>query len=278
MMAAWREMHMPGTALITGGAGGIGLALAKQLMGKGYALVLSGSNEAALREAAAGLGGGTRTVVANLTDPADVERLAGFIQAEAGLELLVNNAGVIEPGAVTELPWPVLERHIAVNLTAPMRLTQAAAQVMASRGAGCILSVLSAAALIALPNSAAYSASKFGLRGFLIAASQELAPRGVRIRCVLPGAVDTKMLRDETARGGSSLNFLNKDVLTADQVAAACLRAIAGRKLETHLPTGDGISARLLSGFPDMMPRLMPLFRKQAERGRARFLASRGLK
>jgi short-subunit dehydrogenase len=269
---------MPGTALITGGAGGIGRALARQLAAKGYGLVLSGSNEAALQDAAAALGGGTRVVVADLTDVADVERVAEFIKAEPGLDLLVNNAGVIQPGAVVELPWAVLERHIAINLTAPMRLTQAAAQAMAARGGGCILSVLSAAALIALPGSAAYSASKFGLRGFLIAVSQELAPLGVKIRCVLPGAVDTKMLRDETTHGGSSLNFLNKDVLTADQVAAACLRAIAGTKLETHLPTGDGISARLLSGFPDMMPRLLPLFRKQAERGRERFLASRGLK
>jgi short-subunit dehydrogenase len=268
---------MPGTALITGATGGIGHALALRLQAAGYALVLSGRNQAGLEAEAASFGAGTRVFAADLSQPADVERLAAFIQAEPALDLLVNNAGIIDPGAITDLPWATIERHVAINMTAPMRLTQAAAQAMAARGQGCILTILSAAALIALPNSAAYSASKFGLRGFLIAASQELAPCGVKIRCVMPGAVDTPMLRYETLHGGSNLNFLNKDVLTADKVAIACMRAMAGSTLETHIPTSDGISARLLSGFPGILPRVLPLLRKTGERGRERFLASRGL-
>ena len=87
-----------------------------------------------------------------------------------------------------------MECHIVINLIAPMRLTQAAARAMAARRTGCILSIVSAAGLLALPGSAAYSASKFGLRGFLIAVAQELTGTGVKVRGVFPGAVDTPML------------------------------------------------------------------------------------
>jgi short-subunit dehydrogenase len=203
--------------------------------------------------------------------------VAQAVSARPDLDLLVNNAGIIQPGNIVDLPFADLERHIAINLLAPMRLTQAAAEGMVKRGAGTILSIVSAAGLVALPGSAAYSASKFGLRGFLTAANLELEQRGVRIRGVFPGAVDTPMLRYEATHGGSVLNFLNKDVLSADDVAIACLRAMDGKKLETHLPFSDSITARLACAAPGLLPRMIPMFQKQGEKGLKRFLESRGL-
>lgn len=266
-----------GTAIITGGAGGIALTLTKLLQARSYGLVLVDFDPARLETAAASLAGAVQTLRADLTDRADLERVAELVRTTPDLELLVNAAGVIRPGTVAALPCGDLERHVAVNLLAPMRLAQAAAQAMVPRRRGCILSIVSAAALVALPGSAAYSASKFGLRGFQIALAQELAGSGVKVRGVFPGAVDTPMLRYEATHGGSPLNFLNKDVLTAEQVAQACLRAIDGKRLETFLPWSDGASGRLLSAFPGLMPRLLPYFQKQGEKGLQRFLASRGL-
>ena len=265
------------TAIITGGAGAIALALAKLLEERGYALVLVDFDQARLEAAAAELAGTARTLRADLTDRTDLGRIAELIETTPDLDLLVNTAGIIRPGTVTDLPYGDLERHVAVNLLAPMRLAQAAARAMVPRGSGCILSLVSVAALVALPGSAAYSASKFGLRGFQIALAQELAGSGVKVRGVFPGAVDTPMLRYEATHGGSALNFLNKDVLTADQVAEACLRAIGGKRLETFLPWGDGLSGRLVSAFPGLMPMLLPYLQKQGEKGLQRFLASRGL-
>jgi short-subunit dehydrogenase len=189
----------------------------------------------------------------------------------------VNNAGIIRPGDIVDLSFDDIERHIAVNLLAPMRLIKVAGVVMKRRREGCILSIVSAAGLVALPGSAAYSASKFGLRGFLTAAGMELEPFGVKVRGVFPGAVDTPMLRYEATHGGSVLNFLNKDVLSADDVATACLKAMDGTKLETHLPFGDSVTAKIVSVFPGLMPRLIPMFEKQGKKGLARFLKSRGL-
>jgi short-subunit dehydrogenase len=248
-----------------------------RLAARGYDLVLTGRDAAALASAAANLGGRVEILPADLTKPADLHRLANLIRNDPELELLVNNAGVVEPGDVADQPWETLARHIQINLTAPMQLTQAAAQGMKARRRGCILTIVSAAGLVGLPGYAAYSASKFGLRGFLISASQDLSASGVKIRAVLPGAVDTAMLRYEATHGGSVLNFLNKDVLSADTVALACVKAIDGRRLETHLPAGDGVLGRLFCAFPGLLPRVIPLLQRQGEQGLARYRQSRGL-
>src|SRR6266404_5841855 len=178
---------MTGTAIITGGAGGIAGELAALLLKRGFQLLLLDRDEHRLSERAQSLGGAVRCVTADLTDPHDLERAATLIAGTPDLELLVNNAGIIEPGDVADLPYATLERHVAINLLAPMRLTQAAIGPMISRRSGCILSIVSAAGVVSLPGSAAYSASKFGLRGFLTALSQEVVRHGVKVRSVFPG-------------------------------------------------------------------------------------------
>ncbi|MDR3508447.1 MAG: SDR family NAD(P)-dependent oxidoreductase [Caulobacteraceae bacterium] len=268
---------MSGAAIVTGGGGAIALVLAQSLAQRGYRLVLVDIDEARLAQSASQIKGAVSTLRADLTQPADLERVADLIAQTPDLTLLVNNAGIIRPGPVVDLPYAALELHIAINLLAPMRLTQAAAQAMSARGAGCILSIVSAAGLAALPGSAAYSASKFGLRGFLTAVSQEVSGHGVKIRSVFPGAVDTPMLRYEATHGGSALNFLNKDVLTPRDVARACLKAMDGRSLEVHLPFWDGVLARILCIAPDLMATALPHFQKSGEAGLQRFLKSRGL-
>ena len=242
---------MTRTALITGGGGAIALALAEALEARGYELILADVDAARMAQSAAQLKRVTERIEADLATAAGVDRLCQAILARRpAIDLLVNNAGLIRPGAITEISAPDLERHIQVNLVAPMRLTQAAAQVMAARGAGQILSIVSVAGLIALPGSAAYSASKFGLRGFLTSARLELAPQGVRINAVFPGAVDTPMLRYEATHGGSPLNFLNTSVLNVDQVVKAALHALDRDKPEVYVPIPTGSSA----GWPGPCP------------------------
>jgi 2-dehydro-3-deoxy-L-rhamnonate dehydrogenase (NAD+) len=269
---------MTKSALITGGAGGIALELGKRLVQRGYSLILVDLDAEKLAAHAGLMGGTVTTIRADLTQKSDLDLVADRIQSEPNLELLVNNAGIVRPGSIVDLPYEILERHTAVNLLAPMRLTQAAARAMIPRGTGCILSIVSAAGIVALPGSAAYSASKFGLRGYLTSASEELAPRGIKIRNIFPGAVDTPMLRYEAANGGSPLNFLNKDVLRPEDVAAACIRALDGTSLEYYLPFWDGVSSRVISIFPGLIPRLLPWFEKQGRAGLARYVASRGLR
>lgn len=264
-------------AMITGGAGAIAGALSDRLVERGYDLILVDIDLAALARAQAALPGSTQIVAADLTQAADLERISDLIATAPNLSLFVNNAGIIRPGDVIDLSPADIALQMDLNLRAPIRLTQAAAQRFAGQGAGSILSIVSAAGLVSLPGSAAYSASKFGLRGFLIGLAQEVKARGVQVCGVFPGAVDTPMLRYEATHGGSVLNFLNKDVLKPADVAAACLKAMDEDRLEVLLPASDGLLSRLLCAFPALMPRFLPLFVKQGEQGLQRFIQSRGL-
>jgi short-subunit dehydrogenase len=266
------------TALITGGGGAIAFALAEKLEARGFDLILADRDAPRMTAAAARLNRVVGQFEADLAEPAGVAALCQAIEArQPPIDLLVNNAGLILPGDVTEIDEADMVRHIQVNLVAPMCLTRAAARVMAPRGSGQIVSIVSVAALIALPGSAAYSASKFGLRGFLASVRQELAPLGIRVNAVLPGAVDTPMLRYEATHGGSPLNFLNKSVLSVDQVAAAALRALDGDKAEVYVPYSEGILGRVGGSLPWLLPRVLALLEAEGRKGHARFLAERGL-
>lgn len=265
------------TALVTGGGGAIALALCKRLRERGFDLVLADVDEARMAANAGLLQGVIATIRTDLSMPEGVEMLARRIASEPGIDLLVNNAGIIKPGTILELSFEEIERHLKINLVAPMRLTQAAGMAMAARGGGTILSIVSAAGLVALPGSAAYSASKFGLRGYLTAARMELAPHNVKVVGVFPGAVDTPMLRYEATHNGSPLNFLNKDVLTAEQVAESCISALDSGRLETFVPFSDAVLSKLLCVAPSLLEWLAPKLQKSGEKGREKFLASRGL-
>lgn len=268
---------MTRTALITGGGGAIASEIATRLDRRGYSLILADINEARMTDVASTLRRPALCIPVDLSTPDGVADLVARIERDhAGLDLLVNNAGYVEPGDITDLAPDVLDRHIAINLIAPMQLTRAAARLMQVRKSGDILSIVSMGGIIALKGSAAYAASKFGLRGFLTSVRAELAPHGIRVMGIFPSGVDTPMLRYEATHGGSPLNFVGK-VFTAAEVADACMKALDSGKLETYVPYSDSLTSRLAGAFPWMIEKILPLFEKSGEKGRAKFRAERGI-
>lgn len=265
-------------ALITGGGGAIAAEIATRLDKRGYTLILADINEARMAQVAKSLSRPAVTIRADLSTREGVAALASLIEAEhSDLALLVNNAGYVEPGDAADLKPDVLERHIAINLVAPMQLASVAARLMRARKSGDILSIVSMGGIIALKGSAAYAASKFGLRGFQTSIRSELAPHGVRVMGVFPSGVDTPMLRYEAQHSsGSALNFVGK-VFTAAEVADACMAALDSGKLETYVPYGDSLTSRFVGAFPWLIEKVLPMFEKSGERGRAKFRAERGI-
>jgi short-subunit dehydrogenase len=265
------------TALITGGGGAIASQIAKRLDARGYALILVDINEARMAEVAQSLNRSATCLRADLSTAEGVADLVARIEGDfANLDLLVNNAGYVEPGDIADLDAAVLDRHIAINLIAPMQLTRAAARVMRPRGRGDILSIVSMGGIMALKGSASYAASKFGLRGFQTSVRSELIGSGVRVMGVFPSGVDTPMLRYEATHNGSPLNFVGK-VFTAAQVANACMYALDSGKLETYVPYGDSVTTRIAGAFPWLIDKVLPMFEKSGEKGRAKFRAERGI-
>ncbi|WP_374572731.1 SDR family NAD(P)-dependent oxidoreductase [Phenylobacterium sp.] len=267
-------------AFITGGGGAIAGEIALRLQARGYDLILAdlgaermAANAQRLERPPA------RLLEADLSATAGIERLARTIAEDhPDLDLLVNNAGYVEPGDVAELDPEVLDRHVMINLLAPMRLAQAAATGMRRRGRGDILSIVSMGGIIALRGSAAYAATKFGLRGFQTSIQAELHPSGVRVMGVFPSGVDTPMLHKEAVHpGGSPLNFVGR-VLTPAEVANACMKALDTGKLETYAPYDDSVLARFFGAFPGLLRRVEPFVARIGERGRERFIRERGLR
>ncbi|MEX1154594.1 SDR family NAD(P)-dependent oxidoreductase [Parvibaculum sp.] len=263
-------------ALVTGAGGGIGTAISRALDGRGYRLVLVDRDMGLLDAAAAGLKTRPEKLTCDLSARDSVEALCAAIARDhADLDILINNAGIGIPGAVADVDQALLDRHLEINLRAPVRLMRAVAPQMIARGRGAMVATVSLGGVISLKDSAIYSASKFGLRGFLAGFHQEMAAHGVKVSGVYPAAVDTPMLHHEALHGGSVLNFIDK-VMTPEDVAAATLKAIDTGKLEVYVPWSASLLARFFGTFPWMIKPLLPLMEKIGEKGRLKFIARKG--
>ncbi|MCO5336235.1 GolD/DthD family dehydrogenase [Delftia tsuruhatensis] len=203
MSAAGLERDFDGrTALVTGGAGGIGLAIARQLAQGGARVVLVDLERQALDVAAASLAEPRRhlALAADVTRPEGVEQaVATVLEATGRIDILVNSAGValLEPaGEISEAAW---ERTLAVNLTAPLLLAQAVAPAMRRQRHGRIINLASQASVVALRRHAAYCASKAGLVGLTRVLALEWASDGITVNAISPTVVDTPLGRQAWA-------------------------------------------------------------------------------
>ena len=174
-------------AVITGGAQGIGLAVARRFAASGASVVIWDINGDAARAAADELGGVARQV--ELTDDADVAAAS----AEAGaVDILVNNAGITGGNAKLWDIDPATWRQVMqVNLTAPYVICRALVPGMIARGYGRIVNVASIAGKEGNPNASHYSASKAGLIALTKSLGKELAGTGVVVNCITPAAART---------------------------------------------------------------------------------------
>jgi len=186
------------TALVTGGAGGIGLAIARQLAEGGARVVLVDLERQALDVAAASLAEPRHhlALAVDVTRPEGVEQaVATVLEAPGRIDILVNSAGValLEPaGEISEAAW---ERTLAVNLTAPLLLAQAVAPAMRRQRHGRIINLASQASVVALRRHAAYCASKAGLVGLTRVLALEWASDGITVNAISPTVVDTPLGR-----------------------------------------------------------------------------------
>jgi short-subunit dehydrogenase len=212
-------MRINGTSvLVTGASGGLGSVMARELSARGANLVLSARRVSLLDQLAAEID--AEVAVADLTDRADVERLAA---RAATCDVLVANAGTGGDPPLEELAESDIDFAIDVNLRAPIVLAHAFAKAkIAAAKPGAIVLVGSLAGLAASPGTRLYNATKFGLRGFALSFAQELAGTGVTCTHVAPGFIrDAGMFHD----GGVELPP-GVRTKSPDDVAAAVVKAI----------------------------------------------------
>jgi NAD(P)-dependent dehydrogenase (short-subunit alcohol dehydrogenase family) len=212
-------------AIVTGGSRGIGLAVARALLGEGAAVTITGTNQERLDAASRELAGAADAsrvlaVRADVRKQGEVESL--FARAASklgGVDILINNAGVGVFRPVAETTVDEWHQVIDTNLSGVFYCCHAALPLMKQRGGGWIINISSLASKNAFVNGAAYCASKAALNAFSEALMQEVRYDGVRVAYVLPGSVNTGF-------GGLS-NTKSEWALQPDDVAEAVMALIA---------------------------------------------------
>lgn len=248
-----------GSAIVTGGASGIGRALGAALARRGAHVVLADVDGALAASVADELGartagGSVRGVALDVSDRAAVASLVAEVAERHGsLDLMVNNAGIALGGRSHQIPPEHWDRTIDVNLRGVVHGAEAAYPRMVAQGHGHIVNVASMAGLAPTPMTLAYSTTKHAVVGLTTTLRPEAALRGVRVTVVCPGAIETPILDkavpddlppqpDGTLTSRQFLDMMHMRPMSADRFADQALRGIERNKAIVIVPrSGQGL-------------------------------------
>ncbi|QJU53865.1 3-hydroxybutyrate dehydrogenase [Herbiconiux sp. KACC 21604] len=213
------------TALVTGGAGGIGAAAARELAGLGARVVVADRDGAAAGRLADELDGASWQVdLAELDAPAFADE--ALRERLGDVDILVNNAGLQHVAPIAEFGREEYRRILAVMLEAPFLLVRAALPGMYERGFGRVINVSSVHGLRASPFKSAYVAAKHGLEGFSKVVALEGGPHGVTSSCVNPGYVRTALVEQQIAQQSALHGIPPQQVLERVLLAESAVKRL----------------------------------------------------
>jgi short-subunit dehydrogenase len=221
-------------ALVTGASSGIGAATARRLAREPETHVILLARRRELLAALAAELGSASVIVADLAEQDTPARVAEQVEREHGrLNLLVNNAGVGGRGSFGSSGWAGIQRTMAVNFDAPVRLTEALLPLLRRSAPSSVVNVASVAGRVSRPGSGAYSASKYALTGWTEALQMEERRHGVHVTLVLPGFVATEGLPQRELLARPATRWM---VSTPEKVADAIVDAARRRLPERYVP------------------------------------------
>jgi NAD(P)-dependent dehydrogenase (short-subunit alcohol dehydrogenase family) len=262
------------TVLITGGSRGLGLVLARDFLKHGARVAICGREEETLDRARTQLerlSGEVLAVPCDVKEAVQVEALIAAVHERFGaVDVLVNNAGVMQAGPLEAMTMEDFEEAIDTHLWAPLYMTLAVLPEMKRRGEGRIVNISSIGGKLSLPHMVPYSASKFALVGLSDGMRAELAQDGIRVTTVCPGLMRTGSPRNATFKGDHEKEYAWFSV--SDSLPGLSMSAErAARKILEACRRGDaevlvGLPARLAAVARALAPNLTAALLSQVNR------------
>ncbi|MCG8460336.1 MAG: SDR family oxidoreductase [Holophagales bacterium] len=260
----------PDRFLVTGAASGIGRRLVGDLLERGHRVLASDLRLAELEACAAEDGWGEHALLLELDvrDPtAWAECVAAAVDAWGGLDVVMNVAGYLRPARVADCRDEDVHRHFDVNTKGVVFGTRAAARQMLEQGHGHIVNIASLASMAPVPGLGLYVGTKYAVRGFSMAAAQELAPLGIAVTTVCPDAVRTPMLDLQVDYPEAAITFTAPRFLTPGDISRLVLgKVLRARPVLVSIPRSRAFLARLADLFPSVASRLSRLLEGQGRK------------
>ena len=244
-MAKHTPRILPGqVAAITGGARGIGRETARHLVRQGMKVAIGDLDGTATEAAAAELGPNARGYALDVTDRASFEAFVDAIEADLGpLDVLVNNAGIMQLGPFLEEEDVVAVRQVDINIHGVLYGMKIALPRFVARGRGHLVNIASSAGKSGLPGGATYSGTKHFVVGVSEAVRGELRPTPVEISCVMPGVVNTELSAGlKEARGVKNVD--------PEDVAAAIVECLQVPRFDVFVPKSIGPITQVANVLP----------------------------
>jgi NAD(P)-dependent dehydrogenase (short-subunit alcohol dehydrogenase family) len=264
-----------GGALVTGGARGLGLEIARRLADRGHAVHVTDLDGDLAARAAAGLGPRAFGSALDVRSyPACRAAASRTIRRAGSLEVWVNNAGVLVTGPAWQQDERTRALMLEVNATGTINGTLAALEPMRTAGQGHIINIVSMAGLVAAPGEAVYAASKHAAIGFSLATAADLRIAGIggiEISCVCPDGVWTPMLYDKLEDPHAAASFSGV-MLRPQDIAAQAVGLLDHPQAVLAIPRWRGALLRTFDLMPNLSLRYAPRVIARARRKQRRFL------
>lgn len=227
------------TALVTGGSRGLGLLIAEELVRRGARIAICARDGDELERARARLaaqGGDVIALRADLERPSDLRMLTQKVRDAFGeIDVLINNAGVMEVGPASEMTEASFERAMSVHFWAPLQLMRDVIPDMRAKRRGLIVNISSIGGIVSVPHMLPYCASKFALTGLSEGMHAELAADGIRVTTVCPGLMRTGSVRHVWFRGQREKEMSLFSLLAALPLFSMDARRAARKIVEASL-------------------------------------------
>lgn len=254
--------------LVTGASAGVGEATARAFADAGAYVIVAARGVERLQQVANDIG--ATAIVADVSSRSGCKHLITQALAVHGyLDVLVNNAGCHHRGPVEERDADDLAEMVDTNLRAPLMLSRLALDALRADGGGAIVNVASIAGQMPLAGSAAYSATKFGLRVFTYALAEELEGSNVTVSAVSPGPIATDFILGDID-AVSDITF-SQSMSTPEQIAELVVACAADGRVERSRPALSRVMATAGYLMPALPRALRPLLAAKGRRAKQRY-------